>query len=98
MRLIKTQIAPIQGTSITNRQFLAEEMKMYLVERDDYVRYSDGRKLEAKDLSVEQRQFLSQLNRKLIDTEKGIKKECLAIIGQLDKRINSNSRRDPEVA
>ena len=60
-RLIKTQIAPIQSTSITNRQFLAEEMKMYLVERDDYVRYSDGRKLEAKDLSVEQKQFLSQL-------------------------------------
>ena len=91
MRLIKTQIAPIQGKSITNRQFLAEEMKMYLVERDDYVRYSDGRKLEAKDLSVEQRQFLSQLNRKLTDTEKGIKKECQAIIGQLDKRINDEN-------
>ncbi len=31
---------------------------------------------------------VSSINRKLIDTEKGIKKECLAIIGQLDKRIN----------
>jgi hypothetical protein len=64
-------------------------MNMYLVERDDYVRYADNKKLYSEDLSAEQRLFLSQLNRKLIDIEKDIRKECQANIDQLKKRITN---------
>ena len=60
---------------------------MSKVERDDYVRYEDKNKLKAEDLSTEQRQFLVQLNEKLVDIEKGIKKECQSLIEELEKRI-----------
>ena len=60
---------------------------MSKVERDDYVRYEDKNKLKAENLSTEQRQFLVQLNEKLVDIEKGIKKECQALIEELEKRI-----------
>ena len=45
------------------------------VNQEDYVRYEDRYKLKAEDLSSEQRQFLVNLNSKLTDIEKGIKRE-----------------------
>jgi len=61
---------------------------MCQVKRNDYVRHENQNKLHAEDLSTEQRQFLLQLDNKLVDTEKGIKKECLALMDQLEKRLN----------
>jgi hypothetical protein len=74
--------------AIAESAVLTEDRTMYLVERDDYVRYGDDKKLNAEDLTVEQRQFLSRLNRKLTDLEKDIKRECQAIIDRLEKRVN----------
>jgi hypothetical protein len=44
------------------------------------------RKLPTENLLTGQRRFLADLNRKLVDVEKGIMKECQAINDQLAKR------------
>ena len=64
-----------------NKNWKEERMKRMMIAMEN------SEKLRTQNLSADQRLFLVDLNRKLVDVEKGIKKECQAINDELPKRV-----------